>query len=92
LIATIGSIRTTIRPNVVITCDYPSLLSAPDHPVNASPTAMAEIGAGMAPYWTQLEAAGISVPQASMIGIEGPGFTYLCSGPGDGGAYDPGWP
>ena len=53
---------------------------------------MAEIGAGMAPYWTQLEAAGISVPQASMIGIEGPGFTYLCSGPGDGGAYDPGWP
>jgi peptidoglycan/LPS O-acetylase OafA/YrhL len=52
---------TTIRPNVVITSDYPSLLSTPGHPVNASPAAMAEIGAGMARYWTQLEAAGISV-------------------------------
>jgi len=52
---------TTIRPNVVITTDYPSLLSTPDHPVNASPAAMAEIGAGMAQYWTQLEDAGISV-------------------------------
>jgi peptidoglycan/LPS O-acetylase OafA/YrhL len=52
---------TTIRPNVVITTDYPSLLSTPDHPVNASPAAMAEIGAGMAQYWTQLAAAGISV-------------------------------
>ena len=52
---------TTIRPDVVITSDYPSLLSTPDHPVNASPAAMAEIGAGMAQYWTRLEDAGISV-------------------------------
>ncbi|TVZ05735.1 acyltransferase [Trebonia kvetii] len=52
---------TTIRPDVVITTDYPSLLSTPDHPVNASQAAMAEIGAGMAQYWTRLENAGISV-------------------------------
>jgi peptidoglycan/LPS O-acetylase OafA/YrhL len=59
--AVLHDLITTIRPNVVITSDYPSLLSTPDHPVNASPAAMAEIGAGMAQYWTQLEAAGISV-------------------------------
>ncbi len=59
--AVLHDLITTIRPNVVITTDYPSLLSTPDHPVNASPGAMAEIGAGMAQYWTQLENAGISV-------------------------------
>ena len=59
--AVLHDLITTIRPNVVITTDYPSLLSTPGHPVNASPAAMAEIGAGMAQYWTQLEAAGISV-------------------------------
>jgi peptidoglycan/LPS O-acetylase OafA/YrhL len=59
--AVLHDLITTIRPNVVITSDYPSLLSTPDHPVNASPAAMAEIGTGMAQYWTQLEAAGISV-------------------------------
>jgi peptidoglycan/LPS O-acetylase OafA/YrhL len=59
--AVLHDLITTIRPNVVITSDYPSLLSTPDHHVNASPAAMAEIGAGMAQYWTQLEAAGIAV-------------------------------
>ena len=59
--AVLHDLVTSIRPNVVITSEYPSLLSTPDHPVNASPQAMAEIGAGMAQYWTQLEAAGISV-------------------------------
>jgi peptidoglycan/LPS O-acetylase OafA/YrhL len=59
--AVLHDLTTTIRPNVVITTDYPSLLSTPGHPVNASPAAMAEIGAGMAQYWTRLEAAGISV-------------------------------
>ena len=59
--AVLHDLITTIRPNAVITSDYPSLLSTPDHPVNASPAAMAEIGAGMAQYWTRLEAAGISV-------------------------------
>jgi peptidoglycan/LPS O-acetylase OafA/YrhL len=51
---------TTIRPDVVITSDYPNM-STPDHPVRESPAAMAAIGAGMANYWTQLENAGISV-------------------------------
>jgi peptidoglycan/LPS O-acetylase OafA/YrhL len=59
--AVLHDLITTIRPNVVITSDYPSLLSTPGHPVNASPAAMAEIGAGMAQYWIRLEAAGISV-------------------------------
>jgi peptidoglycan/LPS O-acetylase OafA/YrhL len=59
--AVLHDLVTTIRPNVVITTEYPSLLSTPDHPANASPAAMAEIGAGMAQYWTRLEAAGISV-------------------------------
>ena len=59
--AVLHDLTTTIRPDVVITTDYPSLLSTPGHPVNASPAAMAEIGAGMARYWTRLEAAGVSV-------------------------------
>jgi peptidoglycan/LPS O-acetylase OafA/YrhL len=59
--AVLHDLIATIRPNVVITTDYPSLLSTPDHPVNASSGAMAEIGAGMAQYWRQLENAGISV-------------------------------
>jgi hypothetical protein len=59
--AVLHDLITTIRPNVVITSDYPSLISTPRHPVNASPAAMAEIGAGMAQYWMRLEAAGISV-------------------------------
>jgi peptidoglycan/LPS O-acetylase OafA/YrhL len=59
--AVLHDLLTTIAPNVVITSDYPSLLATPGHPVDASPAAMAEIGAGMAQYWTQLENAGISV-------------------------------
>jgi peptidoglycan/LPS O-acetylase OafA/YrhL len=59
--AVLHDLTTTIRPDVVLTTDYPSLLSTPDHPVNESPAAMAEIGAGMAQYWTRLEDAGISV-------------------------------
>jgi peptidoglycan/LPS O-acetylase OafA/YrhL len=59
--AVLRDLITTIRPNAVITSEYPSLLSTPAHPVNASPAAMAEIGAGMARYWARLEAAGISV-------------------------------
>jgi hypothetical protein len=51
---------TTIRPNVVITSDYPNV-ATPDHPAHDSPAAMAAIGAGMADYWKQLENAGISV-------------------------------
>lgn len=58
--AVLHDLITTIRPNVVITSDYPNM-ATPDHPVLESPAAVAEIGAGMANYWTQLENAGISV-------------------------------
>jgi peptidoglycan/LPS O-acetylase OafA/YrhL len=58
--AVLHDLVTTIRPNVVITSDYPNM-GTPDHPVFESPGAAAEIGAGMAQYWTQLEKAGISV-------------------------------
>jgi peptidoglycan/LPS O-acetylase OafA/YrhL len=49
----------TIKPDVVITSDDP------DQPTAAHPhvgkQAMADIGAGMVPYWTQLENHGIKV-------------------------------
>ncbi|HEX3514526.1 MAG TPA: SGNH hydrolase domain-containing protein, partial [Trebonia sp.] len=58
--AVLHDLVTTIRPDVVITSDYPNM-ATPDHPALESPAAVAEIGAGMAKYWTQLEDAGISV-------------------------------
>ena len=58
--AVLHDLITTIRPNVVLTSDYPDM-ATPDHPVKESSAAIAEIGAGMAKYWTQLEEAGISV-------------------------------
>jgi peptidoglycan/LPS O-acetylase OafA/YrhL len=58
--AVLHDLIATIRPDVVLTSDYPNVATA-DHPVNESPAAIAEIGAGMAQYWTQLEDAGISV-------------------------------
>jgi hypothetical protein len=58
--AVLHDLVTKIRPDVVITSDYPNV-ATPDHPANESPAAMAEIGDGMARYWGQLEKAGISV-------------------------------
>jgi peptidoglycan/LPS O-acetylase OafA/YrhL len=58
--AVLHDLITTIRPDVVLTSDYPNVATA-GHPVNESPAAMAEIGAGMAQYWTRLADAGISV-------------------------------
>jgi hypothetical protein len=58
--AVLHDLVTTIKPNVVITSDYPNV-ATPDHPAMESPAALAQIGAGMAQYWTQLEKAGISV-------------------------------
>jgi peptidoglycan/LPS O-acetylase OafA/YrhL len=49
----------TIRPNVVITSDLPNTGSVA-HP-EPGPQGYADIGAGMAKYWTQLEDHGISV-------------------------------
>ena len=59
--AVLRDLVTTIRPDVVLTSDYPDLVATPDHTVQKSPAAMEEIGAGMARYWTQLVDAGISV-------------------------------
>ena len=58
--AVLHDLITTIRPDVVLTSDYPNM-ATPDHPVMESKAAVAAIGAGMAQYWTQLEKAGISV-------------------------------
>jgi peptidoglycan/LPS O-acetylase OafA/YrhL len=58
--AVLHDLVTTIRPDVVLTSDYPAMATV-DHPGIESPAAMAEIGAGMAKYWTQLTDAGISV-------------------------------
>ncbi|MGD0559216.1 MAG: acyltransferase family protein [Streptosporangiaceae bacterium] len=49
---------TSIRPDVVITSDL-ALMGTAEHP--KASTAYAQIGAGMATYWTQLEDHGISV-------------------------------
>jgi peptidoglycan/LPS O-acetylase OafA/YrhL len=58
--AVLHDLVTTIRPDVVLTSDYPRMATA-SHPGLGSPGAVADIGAGMAQYWNQLEAAGISV-------------------------------
>jgi peptidoglycan/LPS O-acetylase OafA/YrhL len=58
--AVLHDLIATIRPDVVITSDYPNVATV-GHPVKESPAAMAEIGTGMAQYWTRLEQAGISV-------------------------------
>jgi peptidoglycan/LPS O-acetylase OafA/YrhL len=58
--AVLHDLITTIRPDVVLTSDYPNMATV-DHPVLESPAAISEIGAGMARYWTQLTDAGISV-------------------------------
>jgi peptidoglycan/LPS O-acetylase OafA/YrhL len=49
----------TIRPDVVITSDLPNTGSTA-HPA-AGPQGYADVAAGMAKYWTQLEDHGISV-------------------------------
>jgi peptidoglycan/LPS O-acetylase OafA/YrhL len=58
--AVLHDLLTASRPDVVITSDYPNM-ATPRNPVSESPAAVAEIGAGMARYWTSLENAGISV-------------------------------
>jgi peptidoglycan/LPS O-acetylase OafA/YrhL len=58
--AVLHDLVTTIRPDVVLTTDYPAMGTVA-HPAKESPAAIAEIGAGMAGYWKQLLAHGISV-------------------------------
>jgi peptidoglycan/LPS O-acetylase OafA/YrhL len=57
--AVVHDLDTTIKPNVVITSDYPGLATA-QHPSGGA-QAEQDIGAGMASYWRQLQAHGISV-------------------------------
>ena len=57
--AVVHDLVTTIKPDVVITSDTRAC-STPATPSGVA-GGQAEIGAGMAQYWTQLEAAGISV-------------------------------
>ena len=58
-VSVLHDLITTIRPDVVITSDLPSNGSVA-HP-QPGPQAYADIGTGMARYWTQLEDRGISV-------------------------------
>jgi peptidoglycan/LPS O-acetylase OafA/YrhL len=57
--AVLHDLLTTIKPDVVITSDDPEEGTAA-HP-QTGPQAMADIGAGMVPYWTQLQNHGIPV-------------------------------
>jgi peptidoglycan/LPS O-acetylase OafA/YrhL len=57
--AVVHDLKTSIRPNVVITSDYPGLATT-RHPAGGA-AAQADIGSGMASYWKDLEASGISV-------------------------------
>jgi len=52
-------LMTSIRPDVVITSDYPGLATTA-HPGGGAP-AQVDIGDGMDAYWKQLEGQGISV-------------------------------
>jgi peptidoglycan/LPS O-acetylase OafA/YrhL len=83
------SLLTSVHPNVVITSDYPDVATAA-HPKVGTP-ADADIGAGMVPYWTQLENHGIQVVairESPIIGITVPecisrnnGATAKCAVP-----------
>jgi peptidoglycan/LPS O-acetylase OafA/YrhL len=57
--AVMHDLVTSIRPDVVITSDWPGLATV-KHPAGGA-AAQQEIGAGMARYWDQLESHGISV-------------------------------
>jgi peptidoglycan/LPS O-acetylase OafA/YrhL len=64
---------TSIKPDVVITSDYPGLATI-GYPAGGPPS-QADIGAGMAQYWTQLEHHGISVVairESPLLGIDEP--------------------
>ncbi len=57
--AVMHDLETSIRPDVVITSDYPGL-ATPADPTGGA-VAQADIGNGMAAYWKQLEARGSAV-------------------------------
>jgi hypothetical protein len=57
--AVMRDLETTIRPNVVITSDYPGLATPADP--SGGTAAQEAIGDGMESYWQQLRAGGASV-------------------------------
>jgi peptidoglycan/LPS O-acetylase OafA/YrhL len=57
--AVVHDLVTSIKPDVVITSDYPGLATM-RHPAGGA-AAQADIGSGMASYWNKLEGGGISV-------------------------------
>ena len=57
--AVVHDLVTSIRPDVVITSDFPGLATV-THPGGGA-ASQADIGAGMARYWKQLDSHGISV-------------------------------
>jgi hypothetical protein len=57
--AVMHDLVTRIKPDVVITSEYP-IVATVGHPT-AGPASEADIGKGMAEYWRQLERHGISV-------------------------------
>jgi peptidoglycan/LPS O-acetylase OafA/YrhL len=57
--AVVHDLVTSIKPDVVITSDYPGLATM-RHPAGGA-AAQADIGSGMASYWNRLENGGISV-------------------------------
>jgi peptidoglycan/LPS O-acetylase OafA/YrhL len=68
--AVLHSLLASVHPNVVITSDYPDV-ATPAHP-KIGPAADADIGAGMVPYWTQLENHGIqmvAIRESPIVGI-----------------------
>jgi peptidoglycan/LPS O-acetylase OafA/YrhL len=72
-VSVLHDLLTRVRPNVVITSDYPGLATI-GHPAGGPPS-QADIGAGMARYWTQLEHQGISVVairESPLLGIDEP--------------------
>jgi peptidoglycan/LPS O-acetylase OafA/YrhL len=58
-VSVLHDLLTSIHPNVVITSDLPEVGTVKYHTVGQQ--AYADIAAGMADYWTQLEDQGISV-------------------------------
>ena len=72
-VSVLHDLLTSIKPDVVITSDYPGLATV-SHPAGG-PSSQADIGAGMARYWTELEHHGISVVairESPVLGINEP--------------------
>jgi hypothetical protein len=88
-VSLLHDLLTTIKPNVVITSDYPYFATTADPKIGQQ--AETAIGDGMVPYWVQLENHGISVialKETPFIGITVPscltrnhGVTAKCAVP-----------